>query len=224
MESWFQRLVLIAAIFLSVGAWAQDDENTDDESGTDEQTVLDSVINPELQRRRVQEDKIDTENFETGLFSGVMSVEDFGSNNVSGFTIAYHISEDFFLEAAYGSTKTSKTSFETLSGATDLLTDDQRVLSYYNMSLGLNVLPGEVFLGDKFSFNTNYYLIAGVGNTQFAGNEYFTINFGAGFRAFITDWLAFRMSFRNHLFTHNILGEDKSIQNLEATMGLSIYF
>lgn len=221
MESWLQRIVLILSFAAAANVWAQEDEDSEPQ---DERTVLDAVINPDIQRRRVDEDKIDAENFEMGIYAGVMSVEDFGTNNVYGYHMAYHISEDWFLETAFGTTNTSKTSFETLSGASDLLTDDQRRLNYYNLSMGLNLFPGEIFLGDKFAFNTSYYVIAGVGNTQFAGDEFFTLNYGAGFRAYAADWVAFRVGFRNHLFTHSILGEDKSIQNLEAQLGLSIYF
>ena len=220
MESWFQRIFLTASLLaVSVtGAFAQEDEDGE------EQTVLDAVINPDIERRQIDEDEIDTENFEIGFFAGVMSVEDFGSNDVYGLRIGYHITEDFFLEAAVGSTLTSETSFEILSGGSNLLTDDERDLNYFNMSLGINLLPGEVFIGKKWAFNTNYYLIAGAGNTLFAGNEYFTYNFGGGFRLFATDWLAFRVDFRNHVFTHNILGADKTIQNLEAHIGMSLYF
>ncbi len=217
MESWLQRLFLTLLIGASLPLVAQEEESEDDA------TILDSVINPDIERRKIDESKIDSENFEMGFTAGVMSVEDFGTNNSYGVHMAYHISEDWFLEAAYGTTNTSETSFETLSGSTNLLTEDQRELSYYNLSLGLNLLPGEVFIA-KHAFNTSYYVIAGVGNTQFADNEYFTLNYGAGFRIFPTDWIALRIGFRNHLFTHDILGADKSIQNLEANMGLSLYF
>lgn len=226
MESRFQRIFLIAllaistiAITTSLPVHAQDDD--DDE---EEQTVLDAVINPDIERRVIDEDEIDTENFELGFFAGVMSVEDFGSNSIYGMRIGYHITEDFFLEAAYGSTKTSETSFETLSGGSDLLTEDQRQLDYYNISLGITILPGEVFIAKRWAFNTNYYIIGGAGNTLFADNEYFTYNFGGGFRLFASDWLAFRVDVRNHVFTHNILGEDKEIQNLETHLGMSLYF
>lgn len=228
MESRFQRLLLTSCLMLgaSLGytpcALAQEEEQ--DNGKIDEATVLDAVISPDLKRREIDEDQIDNEDIEFGFFSGVMSVEDFGSNNVYGVRAAYHITEDFFIEGNIGGTQTSKTSFEVLSGGSDLLTEEERELLYYNMSLGINLLPGEVYISKDYAFNTNYYVIFGMGNTQFAGNEYITYNFGGGFRLFATDWLALRVDFRNHLFTHNILGEDKSIQNLEAQAGLSLYF
>lgn len=218
MEGWFQRIFLIALALAPIeGALAQDDQ------ASDSKTVLDAVINPDIEPRNIDEDLIDSENFEAGIFAGVMSVEDFGSNNVFGVRFAYHVTEDLFLEMTAGQSNTSETSYEVLSGGSPLLTDDQRTLTYYNASLGWNLLPGEVYLG-KYAFNTSYYVIGGAGNTSFADNEYFTFNFGGGFRLFLNDWLAFRLDVRNHLFTHNILGEDKSIQNLETHLGLSLFF
>ncbi len=223
MESRIRRIFLIrvlkALILLSVSieAFAQTD-NTD----PPEKTVLDAVIEPDLDRREIKEDKIDSENFSLGVFSGVMSVEDFGSNNVVGYRLAYHISEDWFIEGSLSETTVSETTAESLFGI-DIIGVD-RSLDYYNISLGVNLFPGEIFLGRNYAFNSNVFLILGAGNTTFADDEFFTYNFGGGFRLFITDWAAFRMDFRNHIFTHSVLGEEKSIQNLETHMGLSVYF
>lgn len=219
MESWFQRIFLIMALGCCLSVAAQEDEDEDDRS------ILDAVISPDLERRKIDESKIDSENFEFGFYAGVMSIEDFGTQNSYGLTMAYHINEDWFFEAGFGTAKASKTSFEVLSGSSDLIDDEtDRFLTYYSMSLGLNLFPGEIFLGDRFAFNTSYYVIFGVGNTKFAGDEFFTYNFGTGFRIFATDWVAIRVGFRNHLFTHDVFGVDKSVQNLEAQIGLSLYF
>ena len=56
----------------------------------------DQVIVPELQRRTVEKPDIDSQDVEVGLYYGVLSIEDFGSNPVWGGTLAYHITEDFF--------------------------------------------------------------------------------------------------------------------------------
>lgn len=223
MESRIQRIFLmplglVAALALSGTVVAQ----TEDGSETDERTILDAVIEPDLERREIDEDKIDSENFEFGFYGGVMSVEDFGSNNVYGARVAYHISEDWFMEGVYGTTDVGETTAEQFLGI-DLLGVD-RSLDYYNLSLGVNLFPGEIFLGSNYAFNTNVFLILGAGNTQFGRDEYFTYNFGGGFRLFVTDWLAFRLDFRNHIFTHEELGLEKSVQNLETHVGLSLYF
>jgi hypothetical protein len=38
-----------------------------------------SVIEPELERRTITEADIDSEDFEAGVYAGVMSIEDFGT-------------------------------------------------------------------------------------------------------------------------------------------------
>ncbi|WNO08955.1 outer membrane beta-barrel domain-containing protein [Teredinibacter sp. KSP-S5-2] len=220
MESRFQHILL--GLLFSISLTAQAAEQAPIREN-DDLTVLDEVVEPGIERRRIKEDQIDVENFEIGFYAGVMSVEDFGSNDSYGVRLAYHISEDWFLEGAYGQSTVSETSFEQLTGS-NLLSDENRDLEYYNISLGVNLFPGEIFLGKNHSFNTSFYLIAGVGSTEFANDKFFTYNFGGGFRMLITDWIAFHMDARNHLFTHNIFGDDKSIQNLEHHVGLSFYF
>jgi outer membrane beta-barrel protein len=182
------------------------------------------VIKPEIERRTITESDIDSEDFEAGAFVGVMSIEDFGSNVVYGARAAYHITEDFFAEASAGATRAGETSYETLSGGAQILTDSQRDLYYYNLSLGYNILPGESFFGGTHAFNSALYLIAGVGNTEFADDSHFTINVGAGYRFLINDSMALHLDFKDHMFDSDLLGTDKTTHNLEATVGLNLFF
>ncbi len=43
------------------------------------------VIEPEVERREIKEPEIDTEDFEIGLFGGIMSIEDFGRRVCTAF-------------------------------------------------------------------------------------------------------------------------------------------
>jgi outer membrane beta-barrel protein len=182
------------------------------------------VVQPEIARRDIYEPEIDTEDFETGGYVGFLSIEDFGTNPVYGLRFAYHVTESFFLEAAVGTSDADKTSFELLSGNVQLLTDDQREFTYYNLSLGYNVLPGEVFLGSSYAFNSQFYLIGGVGSTRFAGNDEYTVNFGAGYRLLFTDWLSLHLDVRDHMFDSDLLGQEKTTHNIEIHSGLTIFF
>ncbi len=60
------------------------------------------VIKPNIERRTITEADIDSEDFEVGAYVGVLSIEDFGSDVVYGVRADYHITEDFFAEAAAG--------------------------------------------------------------------------------------------------------------------------
>ena len=189
-----------------------------------EDTSQPPVIEPDIDRREIEPAKIDTEDFEVGIFAGQMSVEDFGVNTVAGARFAYHITEGMFLELTAGQTETELTSFERLSGAAQLLTDEERDYSYYNLSLGYNLLPGEGFIGRNRALNTALYLIGGVGKTTFAGDDRFTLNLGLGLRLMPLDWLAVHADFRDHIFDIDLLGREKRTHNLEAHVGVTFFF
>jgi outer membrane beta-barrel protein len=182
------------------------------------------VIEPDIERREIETAKLDTEDFEVGLFAGQMSVEDFGVNTVAGARFAYHITEGFFVELAAGQTDTEQTSFERLSGAAQLLTDSEREYTYYNLSLGYNIFPGESFIGKNRALNTSLYVIGGVGKTTFAGDDRFTVNLGLGMRLMPLDWLAVHADVRDHVFDIDLLGREKTAHNLEAHLGVTFFF
>jgi hypothetical protein len=115
----------------------------------------DQVIEPEVERREVREPKIDTENIEIGVFAGILSIEDFGSDVVYGARLAYHITEGLFVEGTVGQSEAGLTSFEVLSGGAPILSDSDRQFTYYNLNLGYNLLPGEVFIGAGRAYNTS---------------------------------------------------------------------
>lgn len=187
-------------------------------------TEAEPVIKPNIERRKITEADIDAEDFEVGAYVGVLSIEDFGSNVVYGVRGDYHISEDFFAELNLGTSKAGDTSYETLSGGAQLLTDDQRDFTYYNISLGYNLLPGESFFAGSHAFNSALYLIAGVGNTEFADDSHFTVNVGAGYRLLVNDWIALHIDIKDYIFDSDLLGDDKTTHNLEATTGVSVFF
>jgi len=181
------------------------------------------IILPELERREIKQAEIDTEDFEIGFFAGAMSIEDFGVNGSAGLRFAYHVTEDIFTEITIGGSKAGETSFEVLGGGVNLLTDDERLLSYYNISVGYNLFAGESFFA-KRAFNSDLYLIAGIGNTQFAEEDHFTINVGVGYRFIPKDWFAIHVDFRDHIFNSDILGADKQTHNLEINAGITFFF
>jgi outer membrane beta-barrel protein len=182
------------------------------------------VIEPEVERREIEVPRIDTENFEIGGFAGVLGIEDFGSNPVYGVTAAYHVTEDFFFLGEVGRSRAGRTSFETLGGDIQLLTDDERQFTYYNLALGYNFLPGEVFLGRGRAMTSALYVSAGIGNTEFAGDDHVTLTLGAGYRVLPTDWLSLHLGLQGHLFNSDLLGTDKLTSNLQGTVGVTVFF
>jgi outer membrane beta-barrel protein len=182
------------------------------------------VVEPRVARREVKVPAIDTENFEAGLFIGTVSIEDFGSSFLYGGRFAYHFTEDIFAEATIGSAKAGTTSYEDLSGSAKLLTDSQRQYTYYDVAIGWNALPGEVFFGGKRAMPSAVYLTLGVGSTRFGGDDHFTVTPGVGFRLLLNDWLAAHVDARDQMFNSDLLGNNKLTQNMQFGFSLTAFF
>jgi outer membrane beta-barrel protein len=182
------------------------------------------VVEPSIQRRDVAAPDIDTENFEGGLVIGTVSIEDFGSSMLYGARFAYHFTEDLFAELNVGSSKAGKTSYEDLSGSAQLLTDSERQYTYYDLGVGWNALPGELFFGGTRAMPSAVYLTLAAGNTRFAGEDHFSLALGAGLRVLATDWLAVHLDVRDRMFESDLLGENKNTQNLQVGLGLTAFF
>ena len=105
-----------------------------------------------------------------------------------------------------------------------MLTDAERDFSFYNASVGLNILPGEAFIADRWAVKGGLYLIGGIGSTEFGGDDRFTVNAGLGYRLITSDWLAFRIDVRDHIFSSDLLGSSATKHNIEVSGGLTIFF
>jgi outer membrane beta-barrel protein len=183
-----------------------------------------AVIDPDVTRRDIDPPKIDTDDFEIGAYVGLMSVEDFETNASYGLRMDYHVTEKFFIEGNYGQTTVGESSYEKLSGGAQLLPDDQRELTYYDLSVGYNLLPGEAFIGRNRAFNGALYVLAGAGNTDFAGDNHFTLMLGAGYRMLLWRAMAMHVDFRDHIFDSDLLGSSKTTHNIQLSLGLSFFF
>lgn len=180
------------------------------------------VIQPEIDRRDIRIPRINVDDIEIGVYGGVLSVQDFGSESVSGARVAYHLTEDFFVEAAFGRSTVSDESFRRLG--IPVFTSPEEDLEYYHLSVGYNLFPGEIFFGKNWAMTSAVYLIGGVGNASFNDEDNTAFNIGIGIRVLPTDWLALRAEMRDLLFESDILGKNELKHNFELTFGLSVYF
>ncbi len=183
----------------------------------------DQVVVPQVDRRDIEKPKFPSNDFEVGLFTGTYATQNFGSSWVYGARIGYHITEDFFVEAAYGQTKVSDELFRQILPGGVFATDREK-LAYYNLSVGYNLLPGEIFLGGRRARPSQFYIVAGVGSTKFADQRKPTFNAGFGYRVYFADWIALQLDLRDHVFSLDLLGKRQNTQNVELTGGLTVYF
>lgn len=183
------------------------------------------VIEPDIEPRSISEADIDAEFFEIGAFAGMLTIDNFSSEPLFGVSAAFHATEDFFLQFNYGMSEAGLTSFEELSGSNvRLLTDDDRDYSYYDFLVGYNIFPGEIFFSDSLTFNSAFYLVGGVGNTEFGGESNFTTTLGTGFRIVLLDWLTVHVDFRDHMFKSDLIRESQLTHNIELSSGITLFF
>jgi outer membrane beta-barrel protein len=216
VSNWYHQRAQRQAQAASGGSQSTGDQQPDD-------TTAPRVIDPEVARRQITVPRIRSSNIELGLDYGMLSIEDFGTNPVYGLTAAYHITEDFFFQGELGRSTAGLTSFETLSNI-QLLTGSERRFTYYDLSLGYNFLPGEAFIGRGRAMTSAFYLLGGIGSTDFAGDTKFTVNFGAGYRVVPKDWLAVHITVQDRVFQSSILGTAKLTNNIEARIGTTVFF
>lgn len=209
---------ILSLLILSISCIANASEPT-----RELQTQNEQVIKPEIERRDIVIPNIDTENFEVGAYMGQYNMEDFGANTVTGFRVTYHITERAFIEGAFGSTEISDTTFRSILPG-GLFPNEVETLEYNYVIVGYNLFPGEFFPWEGVAWTSSFYVVAGAGNTTFVNKDHSTIILGGGFRILPKDWLAIHMDVRRHSFESDITGTTKVINNLEMTLGLSIYF
>jgi outer membrane beta-barrel protein len=216
--------VLLAAALLSGCGWFHRGEKPSSEVVVDEPAGEPSIVEPQVNRREVKTPKIKAKDVELGAYFGALSIQDFGTNPVYGVRAAYHVSEDIFLEGFVARSTAGTTSLEDVFPDISVTSSAGRHFTYYDLDLGYNVLPGEIFIGRGRAFNSALYVTVGMGDVKFAETDHFALNFGVGDRLLVTDWLAVHLDVRDHVFETDLTGRTKNVHNIEATLGLTTFF
>lgn len=210
--------ILLSGMGLCLIASAQ---NTigDAASGQSENTVR--IIEPKKDVEVAKAAAIDDERFELGGFTGVLAVEDFNANLAWGLSLTYHISTRFVAQVNYGVSDIEKA---TLEGDNNFLSDSDREFIYTNFLAGYKILPGRSFLGKSTKYNSDIYLLGGLGRIEFAGDTNTSFVFGTSYRVVFTDALTGNLDFRGHMVDRDFLDDDKTTFNPELVFGLNILF
>src|ERR1700733_13613465 len=150
--------VLLAAALLAGCSWFHRGEQAPTQIVAEEPQAEPSIIEPQVNRREGKTPKIKAKDFEVGAYFGALSIQDFGVNPVYGVRAAYHVSEDIFPEAFLARSKAGTTSLEDEFPDITIVSDSGRQFTYYDLDVGYNVLPGEIFLGRGRAFNSALYV------------------------------------------------------------------
>ena len=180
------------------------------------------IVDPNVARRPVTVPHIKSSDYESGLYVGVLSTQELESALTYGARVAYHINEDLFVEGEYGRSSVSDEVRREIGQP--FFPKESMDLSTYGLSLGYNFLPGEVFFGSRRAFTSTFYLLGGVGDTNFDDEDYLTYSAGFGIKVLPSDHLSFRLEARDRIWQSDLLGSKEVTNNLEMTLGFSAYF
>jgi outer membrane beta-barrel protein len=190
---------------------------------------IDEAIRDELNARRqyrgVQERLFQkARRHEISALGGVYAADLMSSSWLAGGAYTFHFSEDLGLEASFGYTRSKaevvKLIEERLS--TDLVREDVPVFLYEGhlvWSLAYGKLRWFGSHISRFDFN----LALGGGVTDNRSARGLTFSGGFGLKFFPSSWLAVRVDVRDQVLTQELLGESRIVNNLIATLGLSVF-
>lgn len=179
------------------------------------------IIEPNKPVTSVQPAAIDTEKFELGAYAGLLSVEDFNTNPVTGLSFNYHISKRFLAQVNYGTSTVDNAAFEDVAG-NDFLSDYD--FTYTNLLAGYKVLDGRSFFGKRHKFNSAIYILAGIASVSFGDNDETGMAFGASYRAVVTDWMTLNLDVRDTMVDVSLNNNTKKTHNTEMVIGVNALF
>lgn len=167
-------------------------------------------------------DTVDNEFFELGVNTGLINIEDFTSELTVGANVTFKATEDFFLQFNYQRAEAGLSSFEKSQGR--LFSGSDREFKHYDLLLGFNLFQAEFFAREGQPNLSAFYLVGGVGNTDFGGEGSFTYTLGAGYQVAIARKIVLRLDYRDYIYTSNLIAEKKTTHNAGYTFGVGYLF
>jgi outer membrane beta-barrel protein len=190
---------------------------------------IDEAIRDELNARRqyrgVQERLFQKERrHEISALGGVYAADLTSSSWLVGGSYTYHITEDFGLEASFGYTQQRAELVKIIEDqlSTDLVKEDVPVYLYQGHLIWTLAYGKLRWFGSRISrFDFNMALGGGITDNRSARG--LTGSAGVGLKFYPTSALAIRIDLRDQLMVQELLGESRLVNNLAATLGLSVF-
>ena len=190
---------------------------------------IDEAIRDELNARRqyrgVQERLFQkARRHELSALGGMYAADLMSSSYLVGGAYTFHFSEDLGLEASFGYTRSKAKVVDLIEErlSTELIRNNVPVFIYLGhvvWSLAYGKLRWFGSNISRFDFN----LAVGGGVTDNRSARGLTFSGGLGFKFYPTTWLAVRVDLRDQVLSQELLGESRLVNNLAATLGLSVF-
>lgn len=165
------------------------------------------VVTPVLERPNVGVRKIASQDYELGTYFGTLLVKKSNTLGLVGFRAAYNATDSVFFETRYA--------FSAGIGANEEKFDNYQSA---NLAIGYHILPGDLYVSDRYTIPFVIYGIAGAGYAH-TDKGFAAYDVGAGIKILTFDRVAVRFEVQDQFF--NRYGID---HNAEFSLGLAAYF
>jgi outer membrane beta-barrel protein len=190
---------------------------------------IDEAIRDELNARRqyrgVQERLFQkARRHELSALGGMYAADLMSSSYLVGGAYTFHFSEDLGLEASFGYTRSKSEVVDLIEDklAVDLVKNNVPVYIYLGHVVWSLAYGKLRWFGSRISrFDFNLALGGGVTDNRSARG--LTFSGGLGFKFYPTTWFAVRVDLRDQVLAQELLGESRLVNNLTATLGLSVF-
>jgi outer membrane beta-barrel protein len=149
----------------------------------------------------------------------------FDGTYVYGGAYTYHMTEDLAVEASGSYTRISSSGGPELERTFSVLEGKPRRQLGFDADLVWVPAHAKMRLGGGIS-HLDLYLAAGGGIVDSVLSSDLAANAGLGMKFFLDSWghlLAIRVDVRDHLFRQQLLAQKELVNDLTATLGLSVY-
>jgi outer membrane beta-barrel protein len=161
---------------------------------------------------------------ELSALGGLYAADMLSSSYLVGAAYTFHFSEDLGLEASFGYTRADSALVRIVQSDTNFTALRLNTPVYiYQGHLLWSIAYGKLrwFEGGISRFDLHLAFGGGVTDNQSA--QGLTGSFGLGLKLFFGEWFALRIDVRDQLLNQELLGQSRIVNNLAATLGLSMF-
>ena len=135
---------------------------------------------------------------------------------------SYHMTEDFAVEATAGITQLTSRGGPELERTFSVLDTKPRQQLMFDADLVYSLAHAKMRFGGSIT-HFDFFLAAGGGVVDSVVSSGIAGNGGFGLKFFLGNAFAFRLDLRDHVFRQQLLAEQFWVNDITATIGLSLF-
>ncbi len=194
---------------------------------TDADACIDENVKADLFAKRKRRDVRErlfqqTNRHELTIQGGYYTSDLFDGTYVVGGAYAYHMTEDFAVEASAALTRITSSGGPELERTFTLLGDKDRRSLLFDADLVWSPAHGKLRLGGSIR-HFDLYFAAGAGVVDSVLSSDIAANGAVGLKFFLGRAIAVRIDIRDHVYRQQLLARKEWVNDVTAMIGLGLY-